>query len=565
LSNLAISNEVLSSKLVRYLLDADLSIKEGRDGNSELEEFLNSLRQEAGSSLLVNYICLLMSNEGIRAMDSEIERRPVEFIKAVVDFTFESINSKKLSSDKYKKQLALKFFERVLNDLRVRPAALVMNKEQVAKMESILRGANSYSSVNFPGLDQILSNTKTKSWRQVVTSVVAEGLSSASTAEDNRNIKIEYLLALDALASRLRDHNPWAHLELGQLLPVIEWMSQLADTPISSDSLTKKVSPDFFSQNTLKHCLSSGLASAILRGQIGQVSASQMQEIRLLMGEVGVRKGTLEFSALELIALDLPTEPKHFEWWRALSLSELVEICLEKPVLRDGMTAAAKEGAWFNKVIESHLADASDLRDLVVAISANSIFQRPSSEYLKKIWKIAAEKSQILQDIEDELVLDPVESERRLAEAALNEARERHRADMDELNERLFQVKEDASKLKAALESRGQSVSEARVDVELGVAKKYGEALARLIRRLERDSSKSSLKEILEREAAGLKRLDIQLLPAGEESNFDPSIHDSAGLQIALGGKVETLESGALLTIGDKTITLMKAVVKPSS
>jgi hypothetical protein len=215
--------------------------------------------------------------------------------------------------------------------------------------------------------------------------------------------------------------------------------------------------------------------------------------------------------------------------------------------------------------VAKHLEDGRAIQDLLIGITAHQLFQKPTSEELIKLWKLISPSSELLQEISASLIELPLTEASRLAAVELEKIRILHQTDVDRLNEKLAQAKEDADKLMAALESRGNFVSEARGDVELGVARKYGEALARLIRRLERDSSKSSLKVILERESAGLKRLDIQLLPAGEESNFDPSIHDSAGLQIALGGKVETLESGALLTIGDKTITLMKAVVKPSS
>lgn len=565
MSNTEFSHENLASRLARYLLDRAAALKDGRAAKTELESFLEYLNQSTNSNLLCRFVASVVSDQVSEAVQEEVRLQPVHFLEETVTFTFQTLNSKNLKSDQHKMELALKFFSGVLNNLAGRPESFLMNKSQLAQLESILRKANSYPSVTFPKMVEFTVSSKKEHCSTLANLVVLEGLSQKNSNQSHKEPHRVYLLSLEALLFRSNDISAYGSLTLAHLLQIIEWLTEPTNLSNKEDTLKSDPEIDFYNLGLFKQALSINLAKAVSTWQTSDLSNAQLGQIRIFMGKMGIRKGSPELSALERIALDFPSEPRNPEWWRSLTLSELVEICLDKPIFQEAIIDASKEGDWFNKVIEGHLASANDLKDLVTGITANSMFQKPSSEELTKLWKFAASKSQTLQDIEASLIEQPIENNQRLAGIELTSILSGHKAELEVLSEKLAKAKEDISKLQGALETNGNSVSEARSDIELGVAKKYGETLARMIRRLERDANKSTLKEILDREAAGLERLDIQLLLLGEASNFDPSIHDASGIQIALGNKVEVLETGAVLTAGDKKITLMKAIVKPSS
>lgn len=563
MSNLEFSHKDLGSKLVTYLLDQAAALKQGRPADAERELFLGHLNAGKESSILAGYVACLVSDTSTNTLQGAIQEQPVRFLKELVDFCYETLNSKDLQSDKFKMELGLKFFSLVLHDLVARPEPIMLNKTQVTLLENILRKSNSYSGVNFPRIEQITQTSTADLNGPLVNRVVVEGLAEHNNQNEGKSHRL-YLLSIEALLFRSGDTSILSSLGLAQLLNIIEWLEELNSNPNKAEELKPEPGIDFYSLGTFKQALSVNLAIKVMSGESGDLDQSQLDQIRKFIGHVGIRKGSTELSALEQITIDFPKEPLNPEWWSSLTLTELLEICLDRPLLQEAIIGASRSGEWFGDVVESHMRFSSEFKDLLTAMNSNFIFGDPSSGELTKLWKLVTLKSKTLQDIEASLVEEPIKNAERLASLELEEVQSQHQAEINLLSSKLAAAKGDLDSTRVALESKGNSISEAREDLELGVAKKYGEALARLIRRLERDSNNSTLTEILDREAAGLKRLDIELLPSGVLVDFDPAIHDAVGIQISLGNKVEVLETGALLTFGDKRITLMKAVVKPS-
>ena len=563
MSNLELSHKNLGSKLVTYLLDQAAALKEGRPANAELEIFLGYLNARKESSILAGYIACLVNGTSTDTLQGAVQEQPVRFLKELMDFCYETLNSKDLKSDKFKMELALKFFSLVLHDLVARPEPIMINKNQQALLENIMRKSNSYAGVNFPIIDQITLTSQADLNGPLVNRVVVEGLAEYNNQSEDKSHRL-YLLSLDALLFRSGDSSIFSSLDLDQLLHIVEWLDELNSIPNKAEQLKPEPGIDFYSLSTFKHALAVNMAIKVASRESGDLDQSQLNQIRKFMGHLGIRKGSPELSALEKVAIHFPQEPLNPEWWSSLSLTELLEVCLDRPLLQDAIIGASRSGEWFDDAVESHMRVSAEFKDLVTAMNSNLIFGSPSSGELIKLWKLVALKSKTLQDIEASLVEEPTKNAERLANLELEEVKSQHQAEINLLSSKLAAAKGDLDSTRMALESKGNSISEARGDLELGVAKKYGEALARLIRRLERDSNKSTLTEILDREAAGLKRLDIEILPSGSLADFDPAIHDAVGIQISIGNKVEVLETGAVLTIGDKSITLMKAVVKPS-
>lgn len=563
MSNLEFSHKDLGNKLVTYLLDQAAALKQGRPADAEREIFLGYLNAGTEASILARYLACLVSDTSTDTLQGAIQEQPARFLKELVDFCYETLNSKDLKSDKFKMELGLKFFSLVLHDLVARPEPIMLNKTQVTLLENILRKSNSYAGVNFPRIEQITQTSKTHLNGPLVKRIVVEGLAEHNNQNEGKSHRL-FLLSLEASLFRSGDTSILSSLGLAQLLRIIEWLDELNSIPNKAEELKPEPGIDFYSLGAFKQALSVNLAIKVMSGESDDLDQSQLDQIRKFIGHVGIRKGSPELSALEQIAIDFPNEPLNPEWWSSLSLTELLEICLDRPLLQEAIIGASRSGEWFGVAVESHMRFSSEFKDLLTAMNSNFIFGDPSSGELTKLWKLVTLKSKTLQDIEASLVEEPIKNAERLASLELEEVKSQHQAEINLLSSKLAAAKDDLDSTRVALESKGNSISEARGDLELGVAKKYGEALARLIRRLERDSNKSTLTEILDREAAGLKRLDIELLPSGVLVDFDPAIHDAVGIQVSLGNKVEVLETGALLTFGDKRITLMKAVVKPS-
>jgi len=560
LSNSASLQSTLASKVSRFLLDNAEALKEGRDGSLELNELNLALQKEAEESLVVGYILGLLNGQVTARTQELISARPVLFWNELVSF----VNAMREigRGDAHRLKQGAKLAAKLLEDLSHREELSLLSKNQVSVLKVGLNDSyDKHSTVGLINLSDRVRSVQPESPSTLALSVIMESANEGGEARVYKN----YLTAMDALLYRTKAEALFSKYSIDQLLKSIQDLESYLEalqTP-ASNHLPAKV--ELFDGKNLLNNLVSELCEKFNLMENADLTDELIQKLRSIVSARGARNGSPELRILQRLQSVFPEEARNPIWWMKLNLAELLDVINATPSLTEDVTSAQSDGDWFARTVANHLDDGRSIQDLLICIAAHHLFQKPTSEEIIKLWKLISPSSELLQEISASLIELPLTEASRLAAVELEKIRILHQTDVDELNEKLAQAKEDANKLKSALESRGHSVSEARGDMELGVAKKYGEALARLIRRLERDSSKSSLKEILEREAAGLKRLDIQLVPAGVESNFDPSIHDSAGIQIALGSKVQTLESGALLTIGDKTITLMKAVVKPSS
>jgi hypothetical protein len=219
----------------------------------------------------------------------------------------------------------------------------------------------------------------------------------------------------------------------------------------------------------------------------------------------------------------------------------------------------------FSSLIPAHVEQASTLKDLTALFQIESWLGIVPNSAINQAWVRVSANSNFLKTLGESISEHPIAD-------AVNKAEEQFRKDIQahELREHslefeLSNLRSKVESLQEALERGREAIGGTKMGMEASLARKYTEGIARLVRRLERESGQKPFSEIISREAQGLARLGIELLSAGSDQAFDPAVHDSVGKVIERESLVKILETGVLLSLGNDKITILKAVVRPAS
>lgn len=541
-------------------LDAYLEGKHVKDvGPSKvtlsLEGLGSALMKWGDKGFFIEYILGITIGTIPESVEKIISEKPVKFVSNYVDFVRALADT---GGNGHKLEIRKQLYMSFSDDFAERFESIILNRTQ---LDNISFAENKFNKVDRTkgaarriGLAKLGKNTEI-----VCSKLLSEHLKQGDSPKHR-----EFLMAMDGLIYYTKSKNSFDSSGLDQLVKLYgELQLQIADERAIRTTAGMEVSPLLAGQEVTRQ-LESALGSKLLKLQANDLTEELALNLKDLNRGKGAKPDSFGLTLLEVICRTSKNESSDSTWWEPLNLSELLEVISRKSEFQIGILDAATKGEWFSKKVERHVAESDSVRDLAVALESNTVFGVPDSEGLIRVWKTVAAKSAVLQDIEAELVSFPLQIMKSKGETLLAEQEILHQNATAALKAEIDKLQSAISSLDAAMQRGKENLGDAKLGLEMGVTKKFAEAVARLVRRMEREAGKAPFQEILAKETKGLSRLGMTVVPAGTLEPFDPSKHDSIGVTISLGSNVTIIETGLLLTLGKDTMTILKAVVHPA-
>ena len=542
----------LLSKLDQYL--------EGKYGKVEGSSKITLTRPELELALsaqnresdFVEYLLGVIDGAVPSSAESSVSESPVKFVYAFTEFISKFIDTK---ANTHTRDLRKHFYEACMRDFELRPESALINREQ----SSLLSQAERKFTKN---------QDKSRRIKAIDAMAVGNSLSRRVLVEhNNANTKIRdrsYLIALDSFIYYSRFQNSFESSSIEQLLCLYE---DLQDQLAAQDK--QRTGSDIFAGQLLaSQEISSQIESALVQkleeAQGSEFSEGWVQRIKTLNRGRGAKPESFGLRALSVLSHVYNQEAADSEWWAPLSLAELLIVIQENRNLEGAVVQSANQSNWLRQAVDRHVAESDSLQHLTLAFQANIIFGTPESRDLIRIWKSALGKSNELQEIQKALIDGPVENMRISGDKREKDLAASYQTELDSLNTEIANLQAAIATLEATMERGKENLGDTKAGLETGISRKYGEAIARIIRRMEREAGKNPFQDIISKESSGLSRLGISLLISGSTQAFNPAMHDSVGQNLELGANVTIIETGVLLLLGKDTITLLKAVVRPA-
>ena len=531
-------------------LDRFLEGKYGKDTGASRDtisraELAATISHEIETLPISNYILGIIDDNIPESVEAWISESPVEFIHQYVRFINIFSNT---GGKTYLRDLRKPFFLKCFSEIVARPESSLFDKDQV----TILSAAGQRFNPVDKGRETV--------WR-ITTSelllsenlIVGRVLKELELLEPSESVVDKHLRALDSFVYLTKSSNVFENASIDQLFTIYE------------RALSGLAKPSaFYNLRELSLQLEQTMLSRLVSRDLVQFSENTVSKLKQFTKGKGATIGSFTYGVLGILKENNKDEATNPYWWEPLTLSQLVEISQLDKSLTSSIQQAVTKSDWFSKTIERHLEASDTVRDFSVALDSNSVFGLPTSRDLVKIWAMISTKSSILRDIEDHFSAAPVASVRSRADAEFKGQAERHKTELDLMEQTISQLRDSVKSLETALQRGKDNLGDTKIGLETGIARKFADAIARLIRRMEREAGKSDFMEILGKESRGLERLGIHIIKSGGSEGFDPTRHDPVGLSIAQGAVVTIVESGLLLSIGEDKITILKAVVQPN-
>jgi hypothetical protein len=462
------------------------------------------------------------------------------------------------NNDKQNTNIKKEFFWLLIEELKRRPESGLLNTQQLHWLANAASRFSDDKSQKQSFEFRMDSNDIRALGESICSRVLRENLGPQTDASNSDN----YLFALGSFIHYSKYLISFRALTLDQLVLMAE---DLRSTEQNQTTARASIGErEMLSSRVLSTQIEEGILS-----QLGQTSADSIDEklvlrLKALYREVGAKPNSVGQSVLIKLIEGNQNEGLDSYWWEPLTLRDLLLVMKQNLDLGHALVAAAKSGTWFATTVEKHVHDSDSLQDLAIGLEAAGIFGSPSARELTRIWMSVALKSPVLHEIEQGLVDTPVKNMKASGEKRLAQASATHQLEIEALNEEIVNLRASISTLEATMQRGRENLGDTKAGLESGISRKYGEAIARVIRRLEREAGKAPFQDIIAKESSGLGRLGISLLLSGTTQPFEPAIHDSVGQNLKLGSNVTIIETGVLLLLGKDTITLLKAVVRPA-
>lgn len=542
-------------------LDAYLEGKHRKNVSSSkvtlsLSELESALMEWGEKDYFVEYILGIMSGSVTAAVEKIISEKPVSFVSKYVKFVTALADTR---GDGHKLEIRRHTYMSFSDDFAERLESIILNLQQLEKI--------SYAEDKFNKLDRTKGVARrielTKSGNHidgVCAKLLTEHLNQGDSPEHRA-----FLMAMDGLIHYTKSKKSFDSCNLGQLVTIYrELQLQIADQN-GKRTNERMYASQLLAGQEVSRQLECALGSKLLQLEANDDVAEIALSLKDLNRGKGAKPDSFGMTLLEAICRSSENESSDSTWWEPLNLSELLEVMRRKSVFQIGILDATAKGDWLRKKVERHVAESDSVKDFAVALEANAVFGVPDAEGLIRVWKTVAGNSVVLQDIEAELVSSPLQMMKLKGETVLSEQAILHQKVIAELKAEIAKLQSAISSLDAAMQKGRENLGDAKLGLEMGVTKKFAEALARLVRRMEREAGKAPFQEILAKEVNGLSRLGMTVITAGTVEPFDPAKHDSIGVTISLGANVTIIETGLLLLLGKDKITVLKAVVHPAA
>lgn len=547
---------VFLSQLNRYLEG-----KYGKDNGSSRDTLSSSeLKRELApddfAREIIKYLIGIIDECVSEACELFISQHPVEFIKALSEFLYEF----RLDQNSNKQNTVIKrpFFLLLIEDLRNRPESGLLNTQQLHWL------ANATSRFSEEGEDKLdfVPRMDAEKIGDFAESLCSRVLVEHFRKQETQASDHSYLFALGSFINHSKYENSFESLSLANLFSIFE------DLRAAEKNQAKARSSIGELELLCARAISDQIEKRILF-QLAQTRATSI-DVQIILGikalyrEVGAKPESLGLIILQKLSELDPDEGLDSFWWEPLTLRDLLQVIKQSASLGNALISSANQGTWFTRTIDRHVSDSDSLQDLAIGLEANGIFGIPTSRDLMRIWMSVSPRSPVLHEIEKSLVEDPVNRMKLIGEKHLAEATAAHQVEIETLRSDITVLRTSISTFESTMQREKDSLGDTKASLETGISRKYGDSIARIIRRMEREAGKNSFQDIIAKESSGLSRLGITLLISGENQMYDPIKHESIGLNLDAGANVTIIETGVLLLLGKDTITLLKAVVRPA-
>jgi hypothetical protein len=548
--------KVKAGNYTSEFLRANLSVLfHGNSQDLEQRDFSQVLKaaKESNCPVILQYAAQIWCGyDSQGAVESFLNEQPLKFINEF-SFLIQEISGKAPKNDSFKRGIASNLILPLVSNTVRHPISSAFSVPKSELLDDML---NELKLKKFSAERRLhLSRINADQAQHIIESLIPES-DAAFSLDPERNSRpaeaVETLLAINAVHVNT-GHAP--QLTKFRSNQIIDLYSELA----SKESEILRVGGAIFA---LRKSFESALTNIIANATDSDDDI--LEKIRSSFEPEGCIPGTFANEVFLALCNRNPKESARPGWWIPLSLSQIVSNCREHSHLTKDVASLWVQSKHFSNELARHVRDSRNTSDLAVLLEADHLFNIISASDISQAWARVASRLAFLEAVTDDIADSRVADLRNSMSKEHEKALAKNRGRELELEAKVKELMENISSMDSAMQRGAETLGAAKLGHELGVSKKFCEALAKMIRRMEREFGATAFKEILNKESAGLSRLGVTLMVASESAQFDPASHDPAGRTINLGSNVEILETGVLLSVGKDTITILRAVVNPA-
>jgi hypothetical protein len=519
----------LVTQLKRYLEAQSVTKSSSSRDTIERPEIDLGLSDQERDDDFTKYVLALIDKNIGEEIESYIKTSPLLFLRSLTEFigTLARLDR----GNDYTRDLMTPFYKELMEDVSPRLETGGLNSVQIKVIRDAEKRFNKGVASHLGFRSRLPEAAVAQSATELAQRMYAEFTKSAKSQHD----RLQLLLGLDDLK---RSTNVGAK---GRTESEFESLAKLqSQIELAVAEKLKATLPENLTRNTSSVLLSLGISSGARPESFGRV-------------------------IVDFFSTTQPHVALDSGWWSALTLAELLDTCKSSSVLREAILESTKKDSWLSNTFSKFTANVSSVQDLGLTFDSYVFFGIPDAQGLMKIWKLVSAKSDLLQEIEMLLAEAPLQELEKTGKASLQKITLEFEEETATLQSEIEKLKEALKHMDSAILRSQEALGGSKAELEAGIAKRFSEAIGRLVRRIEREFGKNSFQSILEKESNSLSRLGIELLLSGSEVEYDPVRHDAVGHNPALGDLVTIVETGLLLANGDTRITILKALVRPSS
>jgi flagellar motility protein MotE (MotC chaperone) len=538
------TKEILEKQIASYFYAAE---------TMGFEDLRINTRRESSPLPIVDYALSLWSETEFQNYTKKfLENDQLEFLNQFS--TLFRLMSSHIGNDTHKKKIAEKLMKPLLDDFFMRPVSAgiypSLSKALMRYSQKVFDKDRNPYELKFGDDAEIADKFNEVKVIETQVRLLEGGLHSKFSSD-----LIESLACIEIMRLKTKHLPQLSHLDFQDLqklyLTVDEKVSHFEELGVSVSEL--------------KTLIEGALLTKLKVAEPSMLEVSPIFEFLERISNRGILPETFSGDVFLSVAQKSKKLAERPNWWRDLSLRQTISFVSDNPWLKDLFISMERQHSLITAKIPSHLSSSTKLSDLIVLLQASDWLEIDSASDLKQLWVKLHSKSPLLLNLGQSISEEPVNKARlELQDKYDNELRQK-KSIYDVSLQQIDKLSAEIKSLEEALKRGQEDADSIRSGLEVSISRKYASGIAKIIRRLERETGKKPFSEIIAREAAGLLRLGIELLPAGEIQPFSPSIHDSAGQVIQKNAQIVILETGVVLLFGEDRISLLKAVVKPAS
>lgn len=541
-------------QLKRYLEGKNVNDVSSSRDTIERPEIELGLSDQERDDDFTKYVLALIDKKIGDDIETYIKTSPLLFLRSLTEFigTLARLDR----GHDYTRGLMTPFYKELIEDVAPRLEIGGLNSAQIKVIRDAEKRFNKGAASHLGFHSRLPEAAVAQSSTELAQRMYAEFTKSTKSQND----RLQLLLALDGLITYSRCEISFDVIDLDFLIYCLDDLKRSA-----SVSANGRTETDFESLAKLQSQIELAVTEK-LKATLPEKLTPETSSVLLGLGiSNGARPESFGRVIVNFFSTTQPDVTLDSAWWSGLTLAELLDTCKSSSVLRAAILESTRKEDWISNTVSKFIANVSSVQDLGLAFDSYVFFGMPDAQGLMKIWKLISAKSDLLQEIETLLAEAPLQELELAGKASLQKITLEFEHQTAELQSEIEKLKEALKHMDSAILRSQEALGGSKAEFEAGIAKRFSEAIGRLVRRMEREFGKNTFQSILAKESNSLSRIGIELLLSGSEVEYDPVRHDAVGHSPAVGDLVTIVETGLLLANGDTRMTILKALVRPSS